>query len=72
MIVQTALMTIKGNDSIVTARALFDIRSTKSYATEDVANSLKLKPIEEETFSIYAFEDTKPKQKTAPTVESKI
>ena len=37
-----------------------------------MANSLKLKPIEEEIFSIYAFGDTKPKQKTVPIVELKI
>ena len=65
-------MTIKGNDSIVTTRALFDTGSTRSYVTEDVANSLKLKSIEEQTFSIYAFGDTKPKQKTASIVELKI
>ena len=69
---QTALMTIKGNDSIVTTQALFDTGSTRSYVTEDVANSLKLKSIEEQTFSIYAFGDTKPKQKTASIVELKI
>ena len=65
-------MTIKGNDNIVTTRALFDTGSTRSYATEEVANSLKLKPIEEQTFSIYAFGDTKPKQKTTPIVELKF
>ena len=47
VIMQTALMTIKGNDSIVTTRALFNTGSTRSYVTEDVANSLKLKSIEE-------------------------
>ena len=72
VIMQTALMAIKGNDSIVTTRALFDTGSTRSYVTEEVTNSLKLKPIEEQTFSIYAFGDTKPKQKTAPIVELKI
>ena len=72
MIMQTALMTIKGNDSIVTTRALFDTGSTRSYVMEEVTNSLKLKPIEEQTFSIYAFGDTKPTQKTAPIVELKI
>ena len=72
VIMQTALMTIKGNDSIVTTRALFDIGSTRSYVTEDVANSLKLKSIVEQTFSIYAFGDTKPKQKTTPIVELKF
>ena len=72
VIMQTALMTIKGNDSIVTTRALFDTGSTRSYVTGEVANSLKLKPIEEQTFSIYAFGETKPKQKTAPIVELKI
>ena len=71
VIMQTALMTIKGNDSIVTTRALFNTGSTRSYFTEDVANSLKLRPIEEQTFSIYAFGDAKPKQKTAPIVELK-
>ena len=65
-------MAIKGNNSIVTTRALFDTGSTRSYVTEEVANSSKLKPIEEQTFSIYAFEDAKPKQKPAPTVELKI
>ena len=63
-------MTIKGSGSIVTTRALFDTGSTRSYVTEEVANSLK--PIEEQTFSKYAFGDTKPKQKTAPIVELKI
>ena len=72
VIMQTALMTIKVNDSIVTTRALFNTGSTRSYFTEDVANSLKLKPIEEQTFSIYVFGDAKPKQKTAPIVELKI
>ena len=72
VIMQTALMTIKGNDSIVTTRALFDTGGTRSYVTEDVANSLKLKSIEEQTFSIHAFGDTKPKQKTASVVELKI
>ena len=72
VIMQTALMAIKGNDSIVTTRALFDTGSTRSYVTEEVANSLKFKPIEEQTFSIYAFGDTKPKQKTASIVELKI
>ena len=72
VIMQTALMTIKGNDSTFTTRALFNTGSTRSYVTEEVANSLKLKPIEEETFSIYAFGDTKPKQKTVPIVELKI
>ena len=43
---QTALMTVKGNDSIATTWALFDTGSTRSYVTQDVANSLKLKPIE--------------------------
>ena len=69
LIMQTALMTIKVNESIVT---LFDTGSTRSYVMEEVANSFKLKPIEEQTFSIYAFGDTKPKQKTAPIIESKI
>ena len=72
VIMQTALMAIKGNDSIVTTRALFNTGNTRSYVTEEVANSLKLKPIEEQTFSIYAFGDTKPKQKTAHIVELKI
>ena len=70
VIMQTALMTTKGNDSIVTNRALFDTGSTRSYVTGEVANSLK--PIEEQTFSIYAFGKTKPKQKAAPIVELKI
>ena len=65
-------MAIKGNDSIATTRALFDTGSRRSYVTEEVVNSLKLKPIEEQTFSIYAFGDTKPRQKTAPIVELKI
>ena len=51
---------------------LFDTGSIRSYVTKDVANSLKLKPIEEPTFSIYAFGDTKLKQKTALIVELKI
>ena len=72
MIMQTALMTIKGNDSIVTSRALFNTESTKYYVMEEVANLLKLKTIEEEIFSIYVFGDTKPKQKTAPIIELKI
>ena len=72
VIMQTALMTIKGNDSIVTMRALFDTGSTRSYVLEEVANLLKLKPIEEQTFSIYSFGDTKPKQEMAPVVELKI
>ena len=72
VIMQTALMTIKGNDSIDTTRALFDTGRTRSFVTEEVSNSLKLKPIEEQTFSIYAFGDTKPKQKTAPIAELKI
>ena len=72
VIMQTALMAIKGNDSIVTTRALFNTGNTRSYVTEEVANSLKLKPIEEQTFLIYAFGDTKSKQKTASIVELKI
>ena len=52
VIMQTALMTIKGNDSTFTTRALFNTGSTRSYVTEEVANSLKLKPIEEQTFLI--------------------
>ena len=52
VIMETPLMTTKGNDSIVTTRALFVTESTRSYVTEEVANSLKLKPIEEQTFSI--------------------
>ena len=72
LIMQTASMTIKDNDSIITTRALFDTGIRRSYATEDVTNSLKLKPIKEKTFSINAFGDTKSKQKTAPVVELKI
>ena len=72
MIIETPLMTTKGNDSIVTTRALFVTESTRSYVTEEVANSLKLKPIEEQTFSIYAFGDTMPKQKTSSIVQLKI
>ena len=72
VIMQTALMTINSNDSAVTSRALFDTGSTRTYVTEEVANWLKLKPIEEQTFSIYAFGDTKPKQKTAHFLELKI
>ena len=52
VIMQTALMSLKSNDSIVTTRALFDTESTRSYVTEEVANLLMLKPIEEQTFSI--------------------
>ena len=63
VIMQTALMTIKGNDSILTTRALFDTGSRRSYVMEEVAISLKLKPIEEQAFLIYAFGDSKPKQK---------
>ena len=72
VIMQTVLMTIKDNGSIVTTRAIFDTGSTRSYVAEEVANSLKLKPIEEQTFSIYAFGNTKPIQKTAAIVELKI
>ena len=50
---------------------LCDTGSIRTYVTKDVANSLKLKLIEEQTFSIYAFGDTKPKQKTALIVELK-
>jgi len=35
-------------------------------------NLLKLKPIEEQTFSLYAFGNIKPKQKTSPAVELTI
>ena len=72
VIMQTALMTIKGNDSIDTTRALFDTGRTRSFVTKEVSNSLKLKHIEEQTFSIYAFGDTEPKQKTTPIVKLKI
>ena len=72
VIMQTALMTIKGSYSILTTRALFDTGSRRNYVTEEVAISFKLKPIEEQTFSIYAFGDSKPKQKTALIVELKI
>ena len=49
-------MAIKGNDSIATTRALFDTGSRRSYATEEVVNSLKLKPIEEQTFQYMRLE----------------
>ena len=63
VLMQTALMTIKGNGSIITIRGLFDTGIPRSYVAEDVANSLKLKSIEEQTFSIYVIGDTKSKQK---------
>ena len=75
VIMQTSLMTIKGNDSIITTQAIFNTGITRSYLTEDVANLLMLKPIEEQKVSVYAFGDTKSKQKkqkTAAIVELKI
>ena len=72
VIMQTALMTIKGNDSILTTRALFDTGSRRSYVTEEVAISLKLKPIEEQAFLIYAFGVQSQNKKTALIVELKI
>ena len=69
VVMQTALVTIKGDNKTNTSRALFDTGSTRTYITEELVNSLKLKPIEEHTFSIYAFGNTKPKQKTSPVVE---
>ena len=68
-VMQTALVTMKGDNKTNTSRALFDTGSTRTYITEELVNSLKLKPIEEHTFSIYAFGNTKPKQKTSPVVE---
>ena len=69
VVMQTALVTMKGDNKTNTSRALFDTGSTRTYITEELVNSLKLKPIEKHTFSIYAFGNTKPKQKTSPVVE---
>ena len=72
VVMQTAMVTMQGENRTATARALFYTGSTRTYITEELMNTLKLKPIEEHTFSIYSFGNTKPKQKTSPVVELTI
>lgn len=68
VVMQTALVTMKGQNKTVTTRHVFDTRSTRIYITEELKNSLTLKSVEEQTFSVYFFGNTKPQQRTSPAV----
>ena len=69
VVIQTALVNLQGENKTMMTRALLDTGSKRTYITEGLMNSLKLKPIEEQTFTIYSFGKTKPKQNTSPVVE---
>ena len=68
VVMQAALVTMKGQNKTVTTRYLLDTRSTRIYVTEELKNSLKLKSVKEQTFSVYSFGNTKTQQRTLPVV----
>ena len=73
VIMQTALVTVENKQREQwKTRTLLDTGSTRTYITEDLANSLKLKPTEKDTFSVYAFGSTKPKERTSSIFEVKL
>ena len=72
VVMQTALLSVGCNDKFYRTRALLDTGSTRTYVTEELTKMLKAKPVEQKTFSVYSFGNTKAKQKTSPVVDLAI
>ena len=69
VVMQTALVSVGCNDKFYRTRALLDTGSTRTHVTEELTKMLKAKPVEQKTFSVYSFGNTKAKQKTPPVVD---
>ena len=72
VVIQTALVSVGCNGKFYETRAFFDTESTRTYITEESANMLKAKPLEQQTISVYSFGNTKAKQKMSPVVDLAI
>ena len=72
VVIQTALVLVGYNDKFYEMRPLFDTGSTRTYITKELAKMLKVKPVEQQTFSAYLFGSTKGKEKTSPAVDLAI
>ena len=73
VMMQTALVSVGCNDKFQKTRALFDTGSTRTYVTEELAKIVKEKPVEQQTFSVYSFINTKAKKKkTLPVLDLAI
>ena len=72
VVMQAALVSVGCNDKFYRTRALLDTGSTRTHVTEELTKMLKAKPVEQKTFSVYSFGNTKAKQKTPPVVDLAI
>ena len=77
VIMQTALIELTDvknveDDVKQSARVLLDSGSQRTYISEDIANKLKLIPIDKNFLTIYTFGTTKPKCIETPVVEVKM
>ena len=53
---------------LATSQAFFDSGSSRIFITEELMNTLKLKPVEKQKFFVNTFGKTKREEKSLPTV----
>ena len=72
LVMQTALVSVGCRDKFYKTRALLEAESTRTYITEDLAKLLKIKIVQQQTFSVNLFGNTTEKEKATPVVDLAI